>query len=234
MHSGNLAIVWAPNFVKSANPMVDLGMCAVGTSGGGVGTLVKICIERWEEVFEAEMDGSLGNSDSLGSGSGEQLDALQSIDNATSAAPGAAADRPDNTLSLLSTDSTIVEGVATVNEDARERSRFNINRRPSKSLNQIQQSAESPTAIPIFAFTPDSNVKSTHKEGDPLASVDSLQKLPAPRARSRTPSPMRGRPNTVIAAEDSAIARIGGALSNTTLAKASSSSPVADAMFRKL
>ncbi|KAJ3233052.1 hypothetical protein HDU78_006686 [Chytriomyces hyalinus] len=236
MHSGNLAIVWAPNFVKSANPMIDLGMCAVGTSGGGVGTLVKICIERWEEVFEAEMDGSSGNVDGSGSGSGEQLDALRSSDNAANVAPpgAAAADRPSNTLSERSTDSTIVESVNTANEDAdaRERSRFNINRRPSKSLNQIQQASESsPTAIPIFAFTADSNVK---KEGDPLVSVDSLQTLPAPRARSRTPSPMRGRPNTVVAAEDSAIARIGGALSNTTLAKASSSSPVADAMFRKL
>ncbi|KAI8620327.1 Rho GTPase activation protein, partial [Chytriomyces sp. MP71] len=29
MHSGNLAIVWAPNLCRSANPVVDLGMCAV-------------------------------------------------------------------------------------------------------------------------------------------------------------------------------------------------------------
>ncbi|KAI8611441.1 Rho GTPase activation protein [Chytriomyces sp. MP71] len=51
MHSGNLAIVWAPNLCRSANPVVDLGMCAVGANGGGIGTLVKICVERWEDVF---------------------------------------------------------------------------------------------------------------------------------------------------------------------------------------
>ncbi|KAJ3045382.1 hypothetical protein HDV00_010252 [Rhizophlyctis rosea] len=44
MHAQNLAIVWAPNLVKSDNPGLDFAMCA---GGGGVGSLVKTTIEKW-------------------------------------------------------------------------------------------------------------------------------------------------------------------------------------------
>lgn len=44
MNATNLAIVWAPNVVRSDNPALDFAMCA---GGGGVGTLVKTSIEKW-------------------------------------------------------------------------------------------------------------------------------------------------------------------------------------------
>ncbi|KAJ3057238.1 hypothetical protein HK097_010598 [Rhizophlyctis rosea] len=44
MNATNLAIVWAPNVVRSDNPALDFAMCA---GGGGVGALVKTGIEKW-------------------------------------------------------------------------------------------------------------------------------------------------------------------------------------------
>ncbi|KAI9344825.1 divergent CRAL/TRIO domain-containing protein [Zopfochytrium polystomum] len=58
MTSHNLAIVWAPNMVRSSDPVRDFNMCVVGGVGegdggasGGVGTFVKLCIENWDRVF---------------------------------------------------------------------------------------------------------------------------------------------------------------------------------------
>ncbi|OAJ35908.1 hypothetical protein BDEG_20137 [Batrachochytrium dendrobatidis JEL423] len=51
MTSRNLTIVWSPNFVHSDNPVLDVGMCAIGVQGAGIGTIVKTCIESYEEIF---------------------------------------------------------------------------------------------------------------------------------------------------------------------------------------
>ncbi|KAJ1327298.1 hypothetical protein BSLG_010640 [Batrachochytrium salamandrivorans] len=51
MTSVNLTIVWSPNFVRSNNLAVDMGMCAIGVPGAGIGTIVKTCIEDYESIF---------------------------------------------------------------------------------------------------------------------------------------------------------------------------------------
>ncbi|KAJ3189663.1 hypothetical protein HK101_008800 [Irineochytrium annulatum] len=56
MTPNNLAIVWAPNLIRGASPVVDMTMCAVGGAGGGVGTMVKVMIEQWADVFRDEAD----------------------------------------------------------------------------------------------------------------------------------------------------------------------------------
>ncbi|KAI8821089.1 Rho GTPase activation protein [Fimicolochytrium jonesii] len=52
MTSTNLTIVWAPNLVRSDNPIADFSMGAMGAQSGGAGNVIRICIERFEEVFE--------------------------------------------------------------------------------------------------------------------------------------------------------------------------------------
>lgn len=68
MDPSNLATVWVPNLVRSTDPMRDVAMCAVAPSGESqqanskappatLGTILKVCIERYYEVFEYdEMD----------------------------------------------------------------------------------------------------------------------------------------------------------------------------------
>eukprot|EP00842_Homolaphlyctis_polyrhiza_P004501 jgi/Hompol1/5051/HPOL_001875-RA len=51
MPSSNLTIVWSPNFVRSDNLVLDIGMCAIGVPGAGIGTVVKSCIEDFEDIF---------------------------------------------------------------------------------------------------------------------------------------------------------------------------------------
>ncbi|PWN28789.1 hypothetical protein BDZ90DRAFT_230796 [Jaminaea rosea] len=59
MDANNLATVWAPNFVRSNDAIKDMSMClvAAGAAGGQesqatLGTIIKICIERYYEIFE--------------------------------------------------------------------------------------------------------------------------------------------------------------------------------------
>ncbi|TPX66283.1 hypothetical protein SpCBS45565_g04594 [Spizellomyces sp. 'palustris'] len=54
MTASNLTIVWSPNLVKSENPLADFNICGMGAQGGGGGTMLKLCIERFAEVFEGE------------------------------------------------------------------------------------------------------------------------------------------------------------------------------------
>lgn len=49
MTSINLGIVWTPNLVKSDDAVADFAMCAM--SGGAAGTVVRLCIERFDEMF---------------------------------------------------------------------------------------------------------------------------------------------------------------------------------------
>ncbi|KAI9097248.1 Rho GTPase activation protein [Phlyctochytrium arcticum] len=51
MTSNNLVIVWAPNLVRSDNPMVDMNICATGREGA-LGTVLKVGIEKWASVFD--------------------------------------------------------------------------------------------------------------------------------------------------------------------------------------
>ena len=50
MNASNLTIVWSPNFVRGNNPMDDVKMCALD-GGGGIGTMVKLMIEKHQEIF---------------------------------------------------------------------------------------------------------------------------------------------------------------------------------------
>ena len=50
MTSNNLAIVWAPNLVKSGNPMEDYKMASI-TSEGSVGSFVCWAIENYDILF---------------------------------------------------------------------------------------------------------------------------------------------------------------------------------------
>ncbi|KAI8927836.1 Rho GTPase activation protein, partial [Entophlyctis helioformis] len=68
MTAVNLTIVWSPNFVKSDNMVLDLGMCAIGVQGAGIGSTVKTCIESFDEIFGDEV-ANLQRSDSVSSGS---------------------------------------------------------------------------------------------------------------------------------------------------------------------
>lgn len=76
MDATNLATVWGPNLVRSSDPLKDMSMCAVagapkmstamprpGSTGkptGGdtppttLGTLLKLCIDRYYEIFELD------------------------------------------------------------------------------------------------------------------------------------------------------------------------------------
>jgi hypothetical protein len=49
MTSYNLAVVWSPNLVRSANPMLDVSLCVVG--GSTVGSIVKLMIDEYHDVF---------------------------------------------------------------------------------------------------------------------------------------------------------------------------------------
>ncbi|KAJ3153394.1 hypothetical protein HDU86_005224 [Geranomyces michiganensis] len=51
MTSSNLTIVWAPNLLRSDNPVADFNMGAMGAQGGGAGVMIKLCIERYSEIF---------------------------------------------------------------------------------------------------------------------------------------------------------------------------------------
>ncbi|KAJ3184139.1 hypothetical protein HDU87_004985 [Geranomyces variabilis] len=51
MTSSNLTIVWAPNLLRSDNPVADFNMGAMGPQGGGAGVIIKLCVERYPEVF---------------------------------------------------------------------------------------------------------------------------------------------------------------------------------------
>ncbi|KAJ3024205.1 hypothetical protein HKX48_004478 [Thoreauomyces humboldtii] len=52
MTAQNLTIVWSPNLVRSDNPIVDFNMGAMGQQGGGAGNVIRLCIERYPEIFD--------------------------------------------------------------------------------------------------------------------------------------------------------------------------------------
>ncbi|KAJ2876923.1 hypothetical protein FB639_003848, partial [Coemansia asiatica] len=60
MTAYNLAIVWAPNLARSANPMLDVSMCAVGPGAATVGSVVQIMAQMFDKVFSHEIDAILG------------------------------------------------------------------------------------------------------------------------------------------------------------------------------
>ena len=67
MTSTNLTIVWSPNFIKGKDPVSDLKMCAIGDKNGGVGTIVKKCIEEYDMVFFNSMSYLHGTDSSTAS-----------------------------------------------------------------------------------------------------------------------------------------------------------------------
>ncbi|KAJ2232826.1 hypothetical protein IWW45_004664 [Coemansia sp. RSA 485] len=61
MNAYNLAIVWAPNFARSSNPMLDVSMCAVGPGAATVGSVVQIMVQMFDRVFSQELKAVLGS-----------------------------------------------------------------------------------------------------------------------------------------------------------------------------
>lgn len=49
MPASNLALMWAPNFLRSDDALVDLRMCAI--TSGSMGLVIKILIEECPHVF---------------------------------------------------------------------------------------------------------------------------------------------------------------------------------------
>ncbi|KAJ2056665.1 hypothetical protein GGI17_006077 [Coemansia sp. S146] len=61
MTAFNLAIVWAPNLARSANPVADVAMCSAGPQSATVGSVVQIMVACFDSVFAAELAIILGN-----------------------------------------------------------------------------------------------------------------------------------------------------------------------------
>ncbi|KAJ1945151.1 hypothetical protein FBU59_002396, partial [Linderina macrospora] len=60
MSAYNLAVVWAPNLARSANPVVDVAMCSAGPHSSTVGSVIQIFIQFFDSVFGAEIEMILG------------------------------------------------------------------------------------------------------------------------------------------------------------------------------
>jgi len=61
MTAHNLAVVWAPNLVRSGNPMLDVTLCAV-SKGPTVGSVFALAIEFPERVFSQVPTKQKGNN----------------------------------------------------------------------------------------------------------------------------------------------------------------------------
>ncbi|KAJ3069872.1 hypothetical protein HDU98_007064 [Podochytrium sp. JEL0797] len=201
MHAGNLAIVWSPNFVKSANPMVDLGMCAVGSGGGGIGTLVKICVERWEEVFGA--DDSVVGEEGEGDVSGSWPDV-------TGVRVGYSFDEGREEVPLAFPPSF---GGDVLQESFEDLPVLQRGRRGSKSADAVISRSPSSNQSGSVAVV----AEEASAEPDVVAAG-----VPLARMRSRNGARRVGNRHTIVAAEDSAIAKFGQGLSRTALADAAS------------
>ncbi|KAJ2810962.1 hypothetical protein H4S07_002361 [Coemansia furcata] len=55
MSAFNLAIVWAPNLARSANPVADVAMCSAGPSAATVGSAIQIMVSCFDSVFAKEI-----------------------------------------------------------------------------------------------------------------------------------------------------------------------------------
>ncbi|KAJ2565052.1 hypothetical protein IW140_005482 [Coemansia sp. RSA 1813] len=55
MTAYNLAIVWAPNLARSADPVEDVAMCASGPGAATVGSVVQIMVQSFGSVFMDEI-----------------------------------------------------------------------------------------------------------------------------------------------------------------------------------
>ncbi|KAJ2840832.1 hypothetical protein FBU31_000090 [Coemansia sp. 'formosensis'] len=55
MSAFNLAIVWAPNLARSANPVADVAMCSAGPSAATVGSVIQIMVSCFDSVFAKEI-----------------------------------------------------------------------------------------------------------------------------------------------------------------------------------
>ncbi|KAJ2038482.1 hypothetical protein GGI01_001521 [Coemansia sp. RSA 376] len=62
MTAFNLAIVWAPNLARSANPVADVAMCSAGPAAATVGSVIQIMVACFDSVFAAELATILGSS----------------------------------------------------------------------------------------------------------------------------------------------------------------------------
>ncbi|ORY47242.1 RhoGAP-domain-containing protein [Rhizoclosmatium globosum] len=219
MHSGNLAIVWSPNFVKSNNPMVDLGMCAIGAGGGGIGTLVKICIEQWVEVFGSD-DGAGVDADEDAMEGLPTIGDVPVIAEQQSTLPRAAPEPPAAAApEMLGARSLVLGGERPVSFGGYE--------------DQVKEDEEERDTVDMSSNRRRGSVSADHM--DRPMSVDNVTGggIPAARSRSRG-SPRKVSPNrhTIVAGEESAMAKLGTGLSQTTLGEASRQS--ADgALFRK-
>ncbi|KAJ2751380.1 hypothetical protein IWQ56_006893 [Coemansia nantahalensis] len=63
MPAHNLAIVFAPNMARSRNPVDDVAMCGAGARAPTVGGVLQLMVERFDQVFSAEIARALGRSD---------------------------------------------------------------------------------------------------------------------------------------------------------------------------
>ncbi|KAJ3129508.1 hypothetical protein HK100_008587 [Physocladia obscura] len=200
MNAGNLAIVWSPNFVKSANPMVDLGMCAVGANGGGIGTLVKLCIEHWDEVFSeptSVYDNTSEENISVFKLQDQNNDA--SVEDFFHSLPHSLPTPPD------------IPPIEVASETAGSATIDSFEKQLAKSYDALKSEESDDRLIGLTGAL--ANSDDSH-----------VAEIPVSRARSPTRrSPSRGgaNRNTIVAENHSTIARFGGGLSQNTLSEAS-------------
>ncbi|KAI9350869.1 divergent CRAL/TRIO domain-containing protein [Obelidium mucronatum] len=207
-------------------PMVDLGMCAIGSGGGGIGTLAmeavvlekvvgvvgvgvifcRILLLVFLEMGMLKTDlADLPVLGERGSKSEEGGDGRFSFDQ----------DQPDDIASPEYAPPVTVE-----RRDESVRGRWRTDpgaHRESKSHDVLARPRRSEGAVPVVAGTADNS-------GAPI---------PVARSRSRN-SGNRGGGNrhTIVAAEESAIAIFGIGLSHTALGNAASQQSGDDALFR--
>ncbi|KAJ2507784.1 hypothetical protein GGI11_006262 [Coemansia sp. RSA 2049] len=63
MTAYSLAVVWAPNLARSADPAEDVAMCAAGPAAATVGGVVQIMVQAFGAVFGAEISDLCAGAD---------------------------------------------------------------------------------------------------------------------------------------------------------------------------
>ncbi|KAJ3206017.1 hypothetical protein HDU82_004818 [Entophlyctis luteolus] len=215
MPAANLAIVWAPNFVRSTNPMVDLGMCTLGPTGGGVGTFVRVAIEEWDEVF--------GNTfENFDDGIFVDEDQLKPVADSseTESGPASGSSRPSSGNSALGENrrqgskapsQLAKEYTSDTDSDEISSMNFSLSRHDGSGSG----SGRSTSVRNSASYDPSRSTV-------PLATPEEYVSDASGVVRTRTRT-IRGKANrgTIVAAEDSSLAMLGAGLSQTTLADAS-------------
>ncbi|KAJ2516506.1 hypothetical protein GGI11_003430 [Coemansia sp. RSA 2049] len=73
MTAYSLAVVWAPNLARSADPAEDVAMCAAGPAAATVGGAVQIMVQAFGAVFAAEISDLCAGADGGGEDESEAV-----------------------------------------------------------------------------------------------------------------------------------------------------------------